>query len=91
MIISDRNKETDMEEWSIWGGGRLERFYCVYMYIYIYIYTHSNIYFLEILLFVANAGIHRHVSVDKVIESGSLGSVIVNPGMGSWSVCCFAS
>ena len=44
-------KVVDIEKWSICGGGRLERFYCVciyiYMcicvYIYIYIYTHRCI------------------------------------------------
>ena len=33
----------DIREWSIWGGGWIERFYCIYiytLYIYVFIYTH---------------------------------------------------
>ena len=36
----DRNKAIDIRELSIFGGGRLERFYCIcsmYMYKYVYI------------------------------------------------------
>ena len=28
-MVWDRNKAIDMEQWSICGGGRLERFYCI--------------------------------------------------------------
>ena len=29
-IVCDRNKAIDIREWSIFGGGQLERFYCIY-------------------------------------------------------------
>ena len=32
-IVWDRNNATDIGEWSMWGGGRLERFYCICIYI----------------------------------------------------------
>ena len=33
MIVWDLNKAIDIDEWSIWGGGWLERFYCIYKFI----------------------------------------------------------
>ena len=35
-IGGDPNKVIDIEKWSICGGGRLTRLYCIYVYIYIY-------------------------------------------------------
>ena len=40
-IVWDPNKAIDIGESLIFGVGRLERFYCIYIYIYIYSYiTH---------------------------------------------------
>ena len=34
VIVWDPNKAIDLGEGSICGGGRIERFYCIYIYIY---------------------------------------------------------
>ena len=34
-MIRDRNKAIDIGERSVWRGGRLERFYYIYIYIYL--------------------------------------------------------
>ena len=41
VIIWNPNEVIDIEEWSICGGGWLERLYCVYSYVHIY--THIDI------------------------------------------------
>ena len=43
VIVLDRNKTIGIEEWSICGGCRLERFYCVYTYIFRYIIMEIHI------------------------------------------------
>ena len=47
-VTWDPNKAIDIGTWSICGGERLERFYCIYIYIYIYIaiciYIHIHTY-----------------------------------------------
>ena len=43
MIVSDPTEAISIWRWSIYGGGRLEKFYCIccYMYpIYIYLYIY---------------------------------------------------
>ena len=40
MIVSDPIKVTDRGRWLIFGGGRLERFSCIYIYrLHIYVYA----------------------------------------------------
>ena len=36
VIVWDVNKTIDIGEWLIYGGGWIERYYCIYIYIYIY-------------------------------------------------------
>ena len=42
-IIWNPNKATDIGEWSIYVGGRLESFYYIYIDIYIYTYIHITV------------------------------------------------
>ena len=48
-IVWDRNKAIDIGKWSIFGSGRLERFYCSWIphydtdnYYFSFIYSNSN-------------------------------------------------
>ena len=45
-IVWDPKKAIDIRRWSVGGGGRLERFYCICIYIYIYpdkLYKYSSL------------------------------------------------
>ena len=75
MIVRDLNKAIDIGEWSISGGDRLERFYCIsiytiYIYIYSFIYIYSSMYLYvhntvisrSSLVFVLSAYLHVHTT-----------------------------
>ena len=42
IIMCDPNKGIYIREWSICAGGRLDRFYFLYICIYIYIYIYIS-------------------------------------------------
>ena len=69
-IIWDPNKAIDVGEWSICGGGQLERFYCIYIYVckkkkkYIYrlIYVSSKMPYHRLVVFYLYRYVYEYSS-----------------------------